>query len=98
MPLYSGGLCEAEMTMPPSQLAHEQRDGGRRDDAGQEGRAAHRHDAGGHGGFQHVAGQARILADEDGGALERHGGLAQLEGRLARQLLVRHTANPMRCK
>ena len=80
------------------QLAHQKRDGGRRDDAGQERRAAHRHDAGRHGRLQHVAGQARVLADEDGLALEGHGGLTQLEGRLARQLLVRDAANPIRSK
>ena len=77
------------------QLAHEQRDSGCRDDAGQKRCAAHRHDAGRHGRFQHVARKARVLADEDGLALERHGRLAELEGEVARELRVRHPANPV---
>ena len=77
------------------QLARQKRDGRRRDDARQKRRATHGHDAGGNGRLQHVAGQARVLADEDGAALEGHRGLAELEGHLAGQFLVRDAANPV---
>ena len=67
MPLSSNGLCEAEIITPRSarMRARQHGDGRRRHRAEQQHVHAHRGEAGDQGGFDHVAGKARILADDD---------------------------------
>ena len=67
MPLSSYGLWLALITMPASarMLDREVRDRRRRDRAAEHHAPAHRADAGGERGLEHVAREARVLADDD---------------------------------
>ena len=69
MPLSSNGLCEARITTPASQRIDEVMKAmpGRRQRAGQPDVGAHRDDAGGERGLEHVARQPGVLADHDAG-------------------------------
>ena len=77
-------------------LSREERHAGRRDDAGDERRAARAHDASGHSRFQHVPRQPRVLADNDALSEKRRSRLPQTVSDFARQLFVCNTAHSIR--
>ena len=67
MPLYSAGLCDAEITTPPSafELPGQQRHRGRRHDLGEQRVGTTRHDARDEGSLKHVAATTRVAAHDD---------------------------------
>ena len=103
MPLSSNGLCEAEIITPRSARIElgQHRDRRRRHRAEQQHVHADRGEARDHRVFDHVAGQAGVLADHDAvamlAALEHKArGLADLERELRRDQAVGAAPNPVR--